>query len=269
MKRLGWVVAAAVLGISSVLAETLDNNSVVQMVELGLDDEIIVTKIESSNTNFDTSMNALSEMKKKGVSTRVIKAMIAAEKAQQDSANADGYFYFEVAGERKKMVPASITHEISHRKAWIPFAGGGAEDFFFFDDAEADVRFNGNRITFYTPIPPNRLILVRLGLHKGRQTRFIVFEGGSSDRQEHFSAEPTDNGQYKIVLEDLSLGEYAFMVKPDLSGSHAPMGGFGRLAAHYSPPVMAFDFAVDGTMPTARTDVSAEDSDKNNEDEED
>ena len=56
MKRIGWILAAAILGISSALAETLDNNSVVQMVELGLDDEIIVTKIESSTTHFDTSI---------------------------------------------------------------------------------------------------------------------------------------------------------------------------------------------------------------------
>ena len=43
--------------------ETITNESVVQMVELGFDDYMIIDKINTSDVKFDASISALGEMK--------------------------------------------------------------------------------------------------------------------------------------------------------------------------------------------------------------
>ena len=39
--------------------ETLTNQSILDMIELGFSEDIIVAKIQNSNNNFDTSIEAL------------------------------------------------------------------------------------------------------------------------------------------------------------------------------------------------------------------
>ena len=45
--------------------EVLTNQSIIDMLELGFSNDIIVTKINTSKNNFDTSIQALKELKKK------------------------------------------------------------------------------------------------------------------------------------------------------------------------------------------------------------
>ena len=47
------------------------------MAKAGIDDAIIVAKIESSKCQFDTSTDALIQLKSAGVSSAVIKSMLA------------------------------------------------------------------------------------------------------------------------------------------------------------------------------------------------
>jgi hypothetical protein len=58
----------------------LKNQDVISLAKAGLDDAIIVAKIGSSRCQFDTSTDALIELKQAGVSGAVIKAMIGAAK---------------------------------------------------------------------------------------------------------------------------------------------------------------------------------------------
>jgi hypothetical protein len=58
----------------------LQNDDVVKMSKVGLDDATIIAKINSSRCQFNTSTNALIELKQSGVSTAVIRAMLAAGK---------------------------------------------------------------------------------------------------------------------------------------------------------------------------------------------
>ena len=59
-------------------SETLDNEAIVTMVKAGLSDEIVLAKISSSPASFDTSAQALADLKKEGVSDRVIMAIFEA-----------------------------------------------------------------------------------------------------------------------------------------------------------------------------------------------
>lgn len=45
--------------------ETLTNQSILDMIELGFSEDIIVAKIQNSNNNFDTSIEALKRLKRK------------------------------------------------------------------------------------------------------------------------------------------------------------------------------------------------------------
>ena len=56
--------------------ETLNNESIIEMLNGGLADAIIIAKIKSSKVNFDTSSAALQSLKKQGISDAVVLAMV-------------------------------------------------------------------------------------------------------------------------------------------------------------------------------------------------
>jgi hypothetical protein len=63
----------------AVAAETLlQNQDVIKMVKAGLDDALIIAKISGSKCQFDTSTDALIQLKSSGVSAAVLKAIVSA-----------------------------------------------------------------------------------------------------------------------------------------------------------------------------------------------
>ncbi len=56
--------------------EKLKNQDVLEMIKMGLSETIIITKIKSSASEFDTSTKALQELKTVGVSDAIILAMV-------------------------------------------------------------------------------------------------------------------------------------------------------------------------------------------------
>lgn len=60
------------------MAEKLNNETVISLVELGLGDEAIVAKIKSSESDYNTDIDDLLKLKNQGVSSTVIAAMIDA-----------------------------------------------------------------------------------------------------------------------------------------------------------------------------------------------
>ena len=55
--------------------EALNNQSVIKLVKAGLSEDLIVTTINSSSGNYDTSANGLIALKKAGASDKVIAAV--------------------------------------------------------------------------------------------------------------------------------------------------------------------------------------------------
>lgn len=81
MKK-SFVVAAAMLAFAApVHAETLDNRAVIQLVEVGLGEEAIIAKIGSAPSRFAVATDDLVALKKAGVPSAVIAAMIGAADA--------------------------------------------------------------------------------------------------------------------------------------------------------------------------------------------
>jgi hypothetical protein len=61
-------------------AAVLQNQDIIKMVKAGLDEAIILAKIGGSKCQFDTSTDALIQLKGSGVSAAVLKAMVGAGK---------------------------------------------------------------------------------------------------------------------------------------------------------------------------------------------
>jgi hypothetical protein len=62
----------------SLAQEVLTNDSVVQMVKAGLPEAVVIAKIKSTATKFDLKTDSLVNLKKAGVSDKVLEAMVAA-----------------------------------------------------------------------------------------------------------------------------------------------------------------------------------------------
>ena len=79
------IVALLSLGLHfAALGQTvLGNDDVVKMVTLGIAPSVIITKIKNTPCDYDTSINALADLTKKGVPESVISAMI--EGCDEDS----------------------------------------------------------------------------------------------------------------------------------------------------------------------------------------
>ena len=69
-------VAAQKAGAIAKQQETLNNESIVEMINKELSEAIIISKIKSSKASFDTSASALQSLKKVGVTDAVIMAMV-------------------------------------------------------------------------------------------------------------------------------------------------------------------------------------------------
>lgn len=68
--------------------ETLNNESIIGMLNAGLSDMIIIAKIKSSKVSFDTSASALQSLKKQGISDAVVLAMVQKASGMEVTAGA-------------------------------------------------------------------------------------------------------------------------------------------------------------------------------------
>lgn len=73
---------------SEVVSETLTNESVVEMLQLGLGEEVVVEKIRGSNCAFDVSLEGLKALKEAGVPPAVLSEMVRAMARATASAGA-------------------------------------------------------------------------------------------------------------------------------------------------------------------------------------
>ena len=102
--------AVATLAVGFAIAQTkkpLTNNDVLQMVNAGFEQSMIVKAIEANETNFDVSVQALMELKNAGVSQGIIEAMLSAEARKKAAPPAPSPPKTSTATELKPAKPAS------------------------------------------------------------------------------------------------------------------------------------------------------------------
>jgi hypothetical protein len=255
--RLTLVLAMAVLTLfattSLTAQEVLTNESLVALKKAGLSDAIIISKIRSSQTKFDTSTKGLIGLKNAGMSDQVIEAVVnagsaaptppaaaapAAPAGAAAPAAARETIVNLIGGKSVELVPANASLE---------FSSG------FFDSKselvlrgrKAQYRIADKKPVFYSTWSANDAPLVRLKPGSDHDDRNLKISSGSyapfggsvkygvrsEDRVDMEAAEKDARGLYKLTpKEPLKPGEYGFV----LTYGMAP-GASGRV----------YDFGVD------------------------
>jgi hypothetical protein len=151
-----------------VKAETLTNDSVIQLHKLGLADSTITAKIKASTCNFDTSVDALKTLKEAGISDEVLQAMLlvsssvkaapapiaatpAADPNDPKAPHASGiYRYEEIDGKPKmtQMSPSRVD-DVSTGSGFGMAFGGTAKTRAVLSGAHAQTQLKETEPVFY------------------------------------------------------------------------------------------------------------------------
>jgi hypothetical protein len=256
------------------LAKRLTNQAVIEMVSLGLSDDVIIAKIRADSaadaTRFDTGVDGLKALKAGNVSDGVIKVMInpapppAPVIAASSPMSVDPNFPPPEVGVYWKDGANFILVQgqaISNAKA-----GGRAASYFTYGargqhwDATLNGPTSGNivkdrRPLFYFYVPDGAdgsdYVLIKLQKKSDRREfqvgSFGGISGGKSgvkkDTEIPFKAEHVGIRIYKITLEgDFKPGEYAFFMG---TGTTANMGA-GRVSSSSggSAAGRVYDFSI-------------------------
>lgn len=88
-KRIAWMVLIAAMAAASGWAQdqkALTNKDILDMVKQGVGESVIVKVIQASDTNFDTSPDAMTQMQSAGTSVKIMDAMLKAEASKKKAA---------------------------------------------------------------------------------------------------------------------------------------------------------------------------------------
>jgi len=227
--------------------ETITNESVVQMKELGFDDYMIIDKINSSDVKFDASIAALSKLKKAGVSSEVISLIM--EKSKHNTKSKTG-IYFDNNGKQKLIQPSVFSGSNSNaaaqrlvsglinskKKAQLPRTKSNnvlktstPEFTFVFDPSSGQVdnmqNTQGSQAGylnwwFRTATNPNEFVLVKLTVKEKKNLREVVTgkkswisssEGIDPKYALSFKIEEIEGHKFKVAPASLEPGEYCFI----------------------------------------------------------
>ena len=95
--------------------ETITNESVVQMKELGFDDYMIIDKINSSDVKFDASISELAKLKNAGISSEVISLIM--QKSKHNTKSKTGIYYVTADNKQKLIQPSVFSGSNSNAAA--------------------------------------------------------------------------------------------------------------------------------------------------------
>lgn len=84
----GMLLVMAACAATPSFAETLDNAAIITLIKAGVGDEVVIAKIRSSANHFDLSTDQIIALKRDGVSSAVLAAMISGSQSSPVSARA-------------------------------------------------------------------------------------------------------------------------------------------------------------------------------------
>jgi hypothetical protein len=252
---------ASVAGAAPAAQKPLSNDDVLSMVQAGLPQEVVIEKIKSSKTAFDTSTEALIALKKAGVSGDVIRIMVNPNAESKPGGtgspfgndNAPVGCQVPPGGQAPWLSGASPAmwlvspektdrSEINYERGTIThvgFAGFGAR-LLVLHPIKAGLRVN-SKAQFLSCINPTDAPLVHFSLDResnerntsvGKTTPFNISFNISDEDLVKFKFEKTPEGYFKVTPEGpLVSGEYGFV----------PQGATG----FFSPGERVYTFGVD------------------------
>lgn len=245
--------------LSTILSNAQDkmtNQSIIDLMDLGFESEIIKAKINSSSSEFDTSIGALKILKEKGVKSDVLALMIDKSKVEIES----GVFYYKneklekiqpsvFAGTRTNALGAAFSYGIASAKIKSYVNGVSSSNklissnltfIFQFDNKNKNDLGSANW-WFKAASSPSEFALTKLKQKKNRRELITGKVTGITASSQmgvdtndtiEFSIEDLGNGKYKVTLNNiLESGEYCFFYQGTI-----PMGGYNNQSI--------FDFSI-------------------------
>lgn len=251
--------------------ETLTNQSILDMKGLGFSEDIIIAKIQNSNNAFDTSIEALKDLKEKGISDNILMVILnnSNTNSKDDNSNSVesskrlGIFISEdqelirvlpsiFSGTKTNTLGSSLSYGLASSSIKTilnnPVSANIVQNvqpefvFFFANQNDQSYINNGNNWWFFAATSPNEFVLVELD--KKRKTRELItgsvniYAGTSIGVDENstipFDIIPINDYTFKVIpTNPLEPGEYCFLYQGTI-----PHGGYNNLSA--------FDFSIPG-----------------------
>jgi len=224
--------------------EVLTNQSVIALFKAGLDKSTILATVNNANSKYDVSTAAIINLKKQGVSTEIINAMIARSSGvtngtvqksgtQASELSIVNHPYFKVGGKLQPLEKAVAG--LKTKKKVLGY--GGVSFQYEIEGIKAIVRVPQNdSVSFLintagTTLP--ELVLYKLKVEKDKRTavgvEYKTFGGMKSGSNViSFNVATLGNGIFKISPpEKLDAGEYFFGGKPVQSATTIDVYAFG------------------------------------------
>lgn len=260
VKALGMLIVCAVVtavGVNCHSAqnkETLGNETIMRMVKAGLGEDVIISKIKDSKTNFDLSTDGLIELKGGGVSDAVISAMQnpsagqrLAQPARGKPAASSAELMIVQDGKNEEMeYVAGIVHVRSH--GFGLFSSGKTRYLIMASGEHASLKITGTRPVFMTTLHPSELSLVKFDTdtYNNKVVRYVQRVGGIW--RAGGSAADTGEGSVDIDFKKEGDGRYRFSAKEPLEqgeyGIITEKGDQPKAVLGGSSSYRIYDFAV-------------------------
>lgn len=245
---------------ASAKSDALTNKSIVDLQKAGLGDEIILTKIAQSKCAFDLSTDGLIDLKSKGVSADVIKAMMNKSESETgggSSATAAGATKTQVKsnGAANTNAIARAVELMNHvyvlqkgdqsvKPLEKSMAGKRTRNYGFkgvqvlqVDGANSGVSLATGDVEYFLintggALPEVNLYILKSGKGKREVESMSVgtFEGAKTGEKHQVpvNISKLDNGVYKILPgKTLEKGEYFFTTKPEATATSFDVYTFG------------------------------------------
>ena len=243
-------------------SNALTNKSIIDLQKAGLGDEIILTKIAQSKCVFDLSTEGLIDLKSKGVSADVIKAMM--NKSDSEASAGSSTTTTGVTKAQPKSNGAGNTNAIVHAVELVNYVyvlhkgdqsvkpleksmagkrtrSNGFKGFLVLqvDGANSGVSLPADDIQYFLVNTGGALPEINLYILKSAKGRREVesmsagglFDNGKSGGEKHqvsVNISKLDNNVYKITLDKtLEKGEYFFTTKPEATATSFDVYTFG------------------------------------------
>jgi hypothetical protein len=248
--------AAILLAFSApLIAQTINDESVIRMVQAGLSDDVIVATINSNPGKFDTSPDGLIALKQAGASNKVIAAIVAKGSSSQP---APGVMAAPPAPAPPPIPLPEGTQDLGvfyklGDGGWLPvnwevviFESGGivkhvATAGLIKQDLNGVIGGARSRLVVRTParfilhvpdgVSPLDYRLVRLRVN-GNNREFRSVTGGLAHESEgsvrddvDFSTRDLGSSAYEVLVgSDLADGEYGFVAPVDAAAQRSSSG---------------------------------------------
>lgn len=243
--------------------EVLTNASILEMVELGFDSDLIISKIETTPSNFDTSIEALKDLKSKNIASPIIAAMVYASKKEVVKDEKTGIYIKKADSEEQVVLPSvfsgtktrtlasAFTYGIASAKVKSVLNNTTSKNivneneeivFIFYFKPFNETQRQATDWWFRIATSPNEFVLVTLDVNKGKATReietgkanlWVGTDAGANNKSvKGFDIKDLGNGVFEVrPQEKLKKGEYCFFYQGTI-----PQGGYTNQAV--------FDFSV-------------------------